>query len=154
MLAVRGLRTVLGVLAVPAALLAGACSDLRVQMGVFNTVDEARAGGAIAAGWVPDGLPRTASDLRAGHLPDGRQWGALTFPSADAAAVRALLGPELTSGTLQCEPPGRLEFWPRVLRSPVDVERIRATGFHLYTGRDDRTYAINWGQGRAYYWRG
>ena len=35
----------------------------------------------------------------------------------------------------------------------VDVERVRSTGFRLYTGRDSRTYAINWGQGRAYYWR-
>ena len=43
-------------------------------------------------------------------------------------------------------PPGRLEFWPRVLLSPVDVERVRSTGFRLYNGRDARTYAINWGQ--------
>ena len=38
--------------------------------------------------------------------------------------------------------------------SPVNVERVRSTGFRLYSGRDSRTYAINWGQGRAYYWRG
>ena len=103
---------------------------------------------------MPDGLPGASSDLRVGYLPDGRHWGVFTFRAADAEPVRALLGSEITTGTLSCEPPGRLDFWPRVLRSPVDVERVRSTGFRLYSGRDARTYAINWGQGRAYYWRG
>ena len=132
----------------------GACGDLRVHAGIYATLDEARTAGAISSGWVPEGLPSSASDLREGHLPDGRQWGAFSFPGVDAAPVRALLGSEITTGTLSCEPPGRLEFWPRVLRSPVDVARVGSTGFRLYAGRDSRTYAINWGQGRAYYWRG
>jgi hypothetical protein len=136
-----------------ALMVVGACSDLQVKMGVYANVDEARKAGAIASGWVPEGLPSGASDLREGHVPDGRHWGAFTFPAADATPVQALLGPEITAGTVKCEPPGRLEFWPRVLLSPVDVERVRSTGFHIYQGRD-RTYAINWGQGRAYYWRG
>ena len=130
------------------------CGDLRVKMGIYANLDEARKAGALAAGWVPEGLPAAASDLREGHLPDGRQWGAFTFPGSDDAALRALLGTEITTGTLSCEPPGRLEFWPRVLHGQVDVERVRSTGFRLYRGRDSRTYAINWGQGRAYYWRG
>lgn len=134
-----------------ASVLVGACSDLRVKAGVYANLDEVRRAGA--GRWVPDGLPSSTSDLREGHLPDGRQWGAFTFPVPDAAAVRALLGAEITTGTLSCDPPGRLEFWPRVLMSPVDVARVRSTGFALYNGRDARTYAVNWGQGRAYYWR-
>lgn len=132
----------------------GSCGDLRVKMGIYANLDEARQAGALANGWVPEGLPPDASDLREGHLPDGRQWGAFSFPAAAGAPVRALLGSEITTGTLSCEPPGRLEFWPRVLQSPVSVERVRSTGFRLYNGRDSRTYAINWAQGRAYYWRG
>jgi hypothetical protein len=128
------------------------CSDLRVKMGIYATLDEARKAGAVASGWVPEGLPQGTSDLREGHLPDGRHWGAFTFPSGDDAPVRALIGAEIVTGTLECEPPGRLEFWPRVLFSPVDVERVRSTGFRVYHG-GDRTYAINWGQGRAYYWK-
>ena len=135
-------------------LLVAACGDLRVKMGIYANLDEARKAGALANGWVPEGLPAGASDLREGHLPNGKQWGAFTFPSAEDTALRALLGSEITTGTLSCEPPGRLEFWPRVLHGPVDVERVRSTGFRLYSGRDWRTYAINWGQGRAYYWRG
>jgi hypothetical protein len=134
-------------------LLAG-CGDLRVKMGIYANLDEARKAGAVVAGWVPEGLPSGASDLREGHLPDGRHWGAFTFPGAEDGPVRGLLGSEITTGTLSCDPPGRLEFWPRVLHSPVDAERVRSTGFRLYSGRDSRTYAINWGQGRAYYWRG
>ncbi len=129
-----------------------ACSDLRVTMSVYQNVDEARAAGAIDGGWVPARLPATTSDLREGHLPDGRHWGAFSFPATDAAPVRALLGDEITAGTLECRPPGRLEFWPRVLHSPVDVGRVRSTGFRVYSG-GDRTYAINWGQGRAFYWK-
>ena len=142
------------VLMVLVLLASAGCSDLRVKMGIYANLDEARKAGALANGWVPDGLPPSAADLREGHVPDGRHWGVFSFAAADAEAVRALLGPEITTGTLSCEPPGRLEFWPRVLLSPVDVERVRSTGFRLYTGRDSRTYAINWGQGRAYYWRG
>jgi hypothetical protein len=130
----------------------GGCSDLRVKMGIYANVAEARRAGAVANGWVPEGLPSGTSDLREGHLPDGRHWGAFTFPAGDEVPLRALLGSEITTGTLNCEPPGRLEFWPRLLLSPVDVERVRSTGFRLYRG-GGRTYAINWGQGRAYYWK-
>jgi hypothetical protein len=150
------LRAVLGVcraLGVLLVLMVPGCGDLRVKYNVFNTADEARHGGAIAAGWVPAGIPPTASDLRAGYLPDGRHWGVFAFRSGAESDVRALTGEEITSGTLTCDPPGRLEFWPRVLHTPVDVERVRSTGFRLYRGTDARTYAINWGQGRAYYWK-
>jgi len=130
-----------------------ACSDLRVKVGVFQTLDDARAAGAVTAGWVPEGLPADASDLREGHLPDGRHWGVFTFPQNGDAAVRALLGSEITTGTLICDPPGRLEWWPRLVRTPVNVDQVRSTGFRLYRGADGRTYVVNWGQGRAYYWR-
>lgn len=142
------------VLKVLMVLLLAGCGGFRVEVGIYANLDEARKAGAVSAGWVPEGLAPDTSDLREGHLPDGRHWGAFTFPAAGEASLRALLGSEITSGTLTCEPPGRLEFWPRVLHGPVDVERVRSTGFRLYSGRDSRTYAINWGQGRAYYWRG
>jgi hypothetical protein len=137
---------------VAAVLLLAGCADLRVQTGVFDNVDDARAAGAVSAGWVPASLPKSASDIREGHLPDGRYWGVFTFPKPDEPAIRAIVGEEVTSGTLTCDPPGRLEWWPRIVQSPVDVERVRATGFKVYRGTDGRTYVVNWGQGRAYYW--
>jgi hypothetical protein len=132
----------------------GACSsDLTVRMGIYQTVEEARNAGAVANGWVPDGLPPGTNDLREGHLADGRHWGAFSFPSNQAAPIRALIESEITSGTLSCDPPGRLEFWPRLLMSPVDVDRVRTTGFRMYHAAGGRTFAINWGQGRGYYWK-
>jgi len=130
-----------------------ACTSLSVKMGVYQTIDEAQKAGAVASGWIPDGLPPGSNDLREGHLADGRHWGAFSFPSDQSAPIRALLGPEITSGTLACDPPGRLEFWPRLLNGSVNVERVRTTGFRLYAGAGGRTFAINWGQGRAYYWK-
>ena len=131
------------------------CADLRVKEGIFTNLDEARAAGAVASGWIPDGLPASAADLREGHMPDGRHWGVFIFPLRDAAVVRGLLGPEIVTGTLSCEAPGRLEWWPRLLHSPIDVGSVRSTGFRLYGDRASQlTFAINWGQGRAYYWRG
>lgn len=133
--------------------IAAACTDLTVKVGVYQTLDEARTAGAIAAGWVPEGLPPGANDLREGHLGDGRHWGAFSFPATQAASMRALLGSEITTGPLTCDPPGRLEFWPRILRTPVDVDAVRSTGFRLYRSDTGRTFAVNWGNGRAYYWK-
>jgi hypothetical protein len=148
-LSARNIRFLLTML----LLAAGGCGDLRVKMGVYNTVDDARRAGAVAAGWFPEAIPAAATDLREGHLPDGRHWGVFAFSPADESSVRRMTGEEITQGTLACDPPGRLQFWPRLLYSPVDVPRVRSTGFRLYRGADGRTYAVNWGQGRAYYWK-
>jgi hypothetical protein len=145
--------TLLRACRVTVLLLIAGCGDLRVQMGVFNTADDARRAGAMTSGWIPDDVPAASTDLREGHLPDGRHWGVFAFTPADERAVRRMVGEEITEGTLACDPPGRLEFWPRLLQSPVNVPRVRTTGFRIYKGVDGRTYAINWGQGRAYYWK-
>jgi hypothetical protein len=136
-------------------LLAQGCSDLRVKEGIYTSLDDATASGAIQAGWVPTGLPPGVADLREGHLPDGRHWGVFTFTPHDADGLRALLGPEITAAPPPCDPPGRLEWWPQLLRTPIDLDRLKSTGFRLYAERGgQRAFAINWGQGRAYYWKG
>jgi hypothetical protein len=152
---VDGVLRVLRVLAVLAVLVVPGCSDLRVKQGIYTNLEDAKASGAVQAGWVPASLPANAADLREGHLPDGRQWGVFTFTPKDAEAVRALLGPEITAKPPACDPPGRLEWWPQLLNTPIDLERVKSTGFRLYPERGgQRAFAINWGQGRAYYWRG
>jgi hypothetical protein len=150
----RRVPAAVAILAVLALSVLGGCSDLRVKEGIYTTLDEATAAGAIQAGWVPAGLPASTGDLREGHLPDGRHWGVFTFAPRDADAVRALLGSEITSGTISCDAPGRLEWWPRILHSPIDVTGVGSTGFRLYHDRGGSAiFAVNWGQGRAYYWR-
>jgi hypothetical protein len=51
------------------------------------------------------------------------------------------------------EVPGRLEWWPVLLRKRLDADKIRATGLQTYRSRDgSELWAINWKQGRAYMW--
>lgn len=155
MLRRRVRRPALPSLAVVAALaiaVAG-CESLRVQEGIYANLTEAQAAGAITHGWVPQGLPSSAADLREGHMPDGRHWGEFTFAVADGTAVRALLTSEITAGSLECSPPGRLEWWPEILRTPIDIDRVHTTDYRLYRSHDESVFAINWKTGRAYYWR-
>lgn len=148
----RRMRAASG-LAIAVSLLGAACSDVRI--GVYATADEARREGAIAKGWVPDGLPPGVIEIREAHdLDTNQRWGAFTFPAREHAGLRALLDPaEIERGPLSCDAPGRLESWPPLLKTPIDVAQLRAIGFHLYRGRDAALlWAIHWPQGKAYYW--
>lgn len=132
---------------------AAACSD--VHVGVYANVDEARREGAIAKGWVPEGLPPGTTDIREAHdLDTNERWATFVFPPSEAAALRALLDrAEIERGPLTCDPPRRFESWPPLIRTPVDVDQVRALGFHLYRGRDAAlVWAIHWPQGKAFYW--
>jgi hypothetical protein len=135
-------------------LCATCCAGIETTTGVYATVAEARAAGAIERGFVPEGLPASATDLREAHRGGGQRWGLFVFPPADGEAVRALVGAEITATPPECDPPGRLEWWPRILRSPLDLAQLQSTGLRLYRSRDNRlTYAVNWQQGRAFYWK-
>lgn len=132
-----------------------ACAGITVISGTYASVDEARRAGAEQRGWIPPGLPDGASDLRIAYLDGDHRWGLFSFPGGDAEALRALLGGEISGAAPPCDPPGRLEWWPRVLRTPVGIETLHATNLRVYAAKDGRlTYAVNWNQGQAYYWRG
>jgi hypothetical protein len=132
-----------------------ACAGVRVTTDTYATLDEARQAGAVQHAWLPEGLPPGTNEIRVAHLGDGRQWGLFSFPAAESASLRALLGDELTRDVPPCDPPGRLEWWPRLLRSRIDPDAARATGLQLYATKSGRiSFAINWNQGRAYFWRG
>ena len=130
-----------------------ACSGIETKTGVYATLAEARAEGAVGPGIIPEGLPEGATDLRVGYLADGHRWGVLAFPTQQGDSLRKLVREEITAGPIECRPPGRLEWWPLILRSPVDLTALHATGLRVYAGQDARTlFAINWSQGRAYFW--
>ena len=127
----------------------------RAQTNAFATLAEARQSGAIAQGWVPDGLPAGAHDLREAHLPGtARRWGLFEYPQAEEGALRALIEPEeVPLDGQHCDIPPRIEWWPVALRRDLDGARIAATGLRAYRSRrGDLIFAINWRQGRAYYW--
>ena len=134
---------------------AAACRDLDVVTASYNTLADARAAGAIANGWLPEGLPPGTTDLReAHHLDTNGRWGLFNFPAAEASQMRALLEPsEFSLAGEECNPPRRIEWWPILLRGRLDVERIAAAGLKAHKTRDGASIVVlNWNQGRAYYW--
>jgi len=141
----------------PVALIAFAvaCSGVNSQTNSFATLAEARQAGAIAQGWIPDGLPSSSHDIREAHLPGTRQrWGIINFSQAEADTLRALLNAdEISLDGQRADAPGRIEWWPIVLRGDLQGDRIAATGIRGYRSKDGQLlFAVNWNQGRAYYW--
>jgi hypothetical protein len=130
------------------------CRDLDVVTGSYANVAE--AADAIAAGWIPRGLPPGSHDLREAHdLDSNRRWGLFSFPQSEAGVLRDLLAADETSvAGLRCDIPGRIEWWPVLLRGRLDESRIRDTGLKAYRARDGAlVFLVNWNQGRAYYWK-
>ena len=62
--------------------------------------------------------------------------------------LRALLEPnEIPLAGLRCDPPARIEWWPRALRGDLDGERLSITHLQAYRARDGRLIvAVNWSQ--------
>jgi hypothetical protein len=130
------------------------CGDLQVVTNSYATLDEAVAAGAVAQGTLPPRLPPGSHDIRAAHDRDSpRRWGLFEFPPAQAGSLHGILGPEIAFEGLRVNPPRRIEWWPLLLRGPLDEAQLRATGLQVYEAREGNLIlAVNWKQGRAYYW--
>jgi hypothetical protein len=133
----------------------GACRNLDVVSASYATLGEAERAGAVAEGWIPAGLPAGAHEIREAHGTESKQrWALFSFRDQDEAALKRLLEPtEITLQGQVCDAPGRIEWWPILLRGELDDERIRATGLQAYRSADGfLVFAVNWKQRRAYYW--
>jgi hypothetical protein len=135
--------------------LAAACSGQNVQTATYATYAEAQAAGAVDKGWVPSILPERAYELRAAYAVNGsHRWGLFNFPAEAQDSLRSILETEEIpmAGTV-LDVPGRIEWWPVILRGHVDAERARTTGLRAYRAKSaPLVFAVNWNQGRAYYW--
>lgn len=141
--------------AVAAVLLLAACSDLDVVTATYGTLAEARQAGAVSAGRIPDGLPAGTREMREAYGESSkRRWGLFNFPPAEGDQLKALLDTsEVSLQNQEIAPPRRIEWWPVLLRGPLDAQQLAATGLRTYKSRSgDLTFAVNWNQGRAYYW--
>jgi hypothetical protein len=137
------------------AAIAVACAGINAQTNAYATLAEARDAGAVARGWVPDGLPGGTHDLREAHVPDTPQrWGIFNFPSEEADALKRLLQAEPVALTgVYAGAPARIEWWPVVLRGRIDGDVLARAGVTAYRAKEgDLVFAVNWNQGRAYYW--
>lgn len=140
---------------VAAAVWSGACAGINSQTNSFATLDEARQAGAVANGWVPAWLPPGSHDIREAHVPGTPAlWGIVNFPQAESDVLRSALVPdEIALDGLRLETPGRIEWWPIELRGALNGERLGVVGIRGYRARqNDLIVAVNWKQGRAYYW--
>jgi hypothetical protein len=138
-----------------AGALAAGCAGIDAQTNSFATLAEARQAGAIANGWLPEGLPPGAHDIREGHVPGTSQrWGVFDFPQSEEASLRALLqAEEIALDGQHSGVPARIEWWPLVLRGALDGERIAATQLRAYRAKSGNLmFAVNWNQGRACFW--
>ena len=133
---------------------AAGCRDLDVVTESYATLAEATADGAVARGYLPQGLPPGTHDIREAHdTQSARRWGLFDFPPGEADALRALLGPEMSLQGLHVDAPPRIEWWPILLRGSLNDDQIRATGARAYAAREGPLiFGVNWKQGRAYYW--
>jgi hypothetical protein len=130
------------------------CRDADVVTESYASLAEAQAAGAVDRGWLPKELPPGTRELRVAHdLDSNRRWGLFNFPPAEGDALRRQMGAELSFEGLTCRPPRRIEWWPVLLRETLEHERIAATGLLGYAAKEnDLIFAVNWAQGRAYYW--
>src|SRR3954447_13710010 len=131
------------------------CRNVDVITASYATLDEARASGAVSSQRLPEGLPPGTHDIREARDTDTtRRWLLFSFPPEQRERLMALLAPQEVSLEGQnCDVPGRIEWWPVLLRNRLNAEQIAATGLKTYNGRDsDLVYAVNWSQGRAYAW--
>jgi hypothetical protein len=135
-----------------ATVLAASCRNANVVTASYQTLAEARAAGAVSGGYLPEGLPAGAHDIREAHDPDSRRrWAIFSFAPGEADQLHALVGAQTSLDGQECDVPGRIEWWPVLLRDKLDGERIRSTGLLTYKSAD-LFYAVNWSQGRAYLW--
>lgn len=144
----------LALLGLAVTLLTG-CAGPSVNTATYASFAEARSAGAVEEGFVPAILPPGAYELRAAYATDGSErWGLFNFREADAEALRSILQPdEISFAGTEMTIPGRIEWWPVILRGTLDAERIQATGLRAYAARTaGLVFAVNWSQGRAYYW--
>ncbi len=132
-----------------------ACSGINTRTNSFNTLEDARQAGAIEQGLLPERLPPGTRDIRIGYVPGQvGSWGLFNFPPDQADALKQILRPdEIPLDGKTVDVPARIEWWPRALRGTLDAEQLGITGLKAYATLDGaRTLAVNWSQGRAYYW--
>ena len=131
-----------------------ACRNLEVVTNTYVSMAEARQAGAIERGWLPSLVPAGAHDIREAHdQAAARKWGLFSFRPEDADGLRTAIGPERGFDGMTCDAPGRIEWWPVLLRGTLNPDRLVATGLKGYAVADGSlAVAVNWNQRRAYYW--
>lgn len=135
---------------------AGGCGSGEVKEAFYLTLQAARDGGAVSAGWVPPFLPPSTTSLHEVH--DLGSGASLLFFTFSAGDLSGLVAPCQAVSESDVPPPperlGRTAWWPR------DLLIERRGGLRLFRCADPsgRSPAPSWlgvdvARGLGYHWR-
>lgn len=144
-----------------AALSALKCSER--QESFYTSLADAEHDGAVARGWVPEILPRSATGIRECHdLDSNETWGMFQFGHADAEKLRGGLSDVDLREKRVNEMPGRGcgGWWLQDLGGRIDAETLRQAGYRAFlyapANPEDRrslvVLLVNFGKRSAYFW--
>jgi hypothetical protein len=101
----------------------------------YPSLADAEKDGAITRGWIPDDLlPSSSRAIHELHdLSPSREWCGFEFATDDSQRLRENLRSIdlLPPSVRHVRNPG-VSWWPSVLKSNLDIARIRSDGFDLY----------------------
>ena len=101
-------------------------------------------------------MPPGSSDIRGAYNQDrSRRWGLFSFPQHQGESLRRVLSSEeISLARTSIDIPGRVEWWPVLLRGALNEDQIRAVGLRPYrSAKGELIFLVNWEQGRAYFWK-
>ena len=136
-----------------------------LQLGCSETFEESFAsmtnGGAqdlVERGWIPEDLPRSATEIRIRwNLDTNMVRGSFRVQKDDLAALRLRLQPLGEDVIPPFWQTGGVtpSWWPRELNPPKSVSALRADGWEVFTFPSSaKSYvAIHSSEGRLYFWR-
>jgi hypothetical protein len=129
----------------------------------YPSLAEAAKDGAITRGWIPEEfLPRSSRSIHEVHdLSPSRAWGAFEFVPSDSQNLLAnLKHVDVPPPSVQAVPSPGVSWWPPILASNLDIDKIHKSGFDLYFVERPATsvttshwlFAIDWSKGRGFFY--
>jgi hypothetical protein len=138
-----------------------ACGDHEEHF--YPTLADAKNDGATDRGWAPDYvLPASVHSIHEAHeLSPENEWCAFEFVPSDSQKLqKGLKRVDALPTAVRRVPNPHAPWWPAVLNGDLDVAKIRAAGFEVYTFERPATsvttatyvFAIDWANGRGFFY--
>ena len=138
------------------ALLVGASGCSEVMGASYATYGDAERAGAVARGWIPSFVPRSATDIREVHdLDTSEQWLRFRVPVGDTSvAIGAAPLPLSDARRSARKPPPAVGPWlPELRDPPLITPRAGVRAYrHRGPGPGARCVALDTRENLAYAW--
>jgi hypothetical protein len=158
-------KTSIGLLAVLSILALG-CSEMDIRENYYENMAEARSAGALEAGWIPDIIPPSSTEIHERHDVDSEEtWVTFSFSKNDMQEMASRLEQVNVSEVPKenFTSSGDVDWWPRNLRSSLRNSKGRRTPLEIYKYNRMVEFAthkrsapcfvvIDWDSNLAYFW--